>query len=81
MYSQGRSRKNIRQKNIRRIYEPYGQDDYLDDGNSLSCTMICRFLIMIFRKMIHWIKIQSNSIYVSGDKRLVTNAVTSFSAI
>ena len=47
--------------------DTYGQDDYLDDG--IHIRMICRFLIMIFRKTIHWIKIQSNSIYVSGDKK------------
>ena len=35
----------------------------------ISIRMICQFLVMIFRKMTHWIKIQSNSIYVSGDKK------------
>ena len=47
--------------------DTYGQDDYLDDGNSYPDDMpISDYDI---QEDVHWIKIQSNSIYVSGDKK------------
>ncbi len=46
--------------------DAYGQDDYLDDGNSYPDDMpISDYDI---QEDNHWIKIQSNSIYVSGDQ-------------
>ena len=67
---QGIHRINIRQKNIRRILmSRILTDRMIIWMMEIHIRMICRFLIMIFRKTIHWIKIQSNSIYVSGDKK------------
>ena len=70
MYSRSIRRINIRQKNIRRILMSRIRTDRMIIWMmEIHIRMICRFLIMIFRKTIHWIKIQSNSIYVSGDKK------------
>ena len=70
MYSRSIRRINIRQKNIRRILMSRMLTDRMIIWMmEIHIRMICRFLIMIFRKTIHWIKIQSNSIYVSGDKK------------
>ena len=63
-------RMNILQTNIRRIImSRMLMDRMIIWMMRISIRMICQFLIMIFRKMTHWIKVQSNSIYVSGDKK------------
>ncbi len=70
VYSRSIHRMNILQKNIRRvIMSRMLMDRMIIWMMRISIRMICQFLVMIFRKMTHWIKIQSNSIYVSGDKK------------
>ena len=70
VYSRSIHRMNILQTNIRRIImSRMLMDRMIIWMMRISIRMICQFLVMIFRKMTHWIKIQSNSIYVSGDKK------------